>query len=512
MEADSSPFFSPETGFDRLHGGIPHTVLVTESPDRYLAQARLLSNDGARLLTLWSESLPAIRAAILLREGLVLLSLSLPKDAASFPSLSSVFPTAVRFERTIHDLFGLIPDGLADLRPWIDHGLWSHPPLSPSPFPPKRLAQEEDYPFVRVRGEGVHEIPVGPVHAGIIEPGHFRFSVVGEKVLRLETRMGYTHKGIARLFRGRSLPEAARLASRISGDSAVATSLAFSKAVEEALDIEISEGVRFVRALLLERERVANHLADLGALGNDAGLAVALSLFHPLREAMHRINLSLFGHRLLFDSVVPGGVSTGLSEAMIETLLRENERLQAEVTLLERIYADHGGLQDRFQNTGILSPEIAGRLGIGGVAGRASGQGWDLRIDHREGPVHRFAPALALDHVGDVASRVRIRFFEIFESLRLTHALLTSFPGPDICATIPDPPAPREGTGIVEGFRGEVLGWVRILPGKILGEAHIADGSSLLWHALEASVPGNLVADFPLINKSFNPSYSASDL
>ena len=512
MEADSSPFFSPETDFDRLHGGIPHTFLVTESPERYLAQARLLASDGARLLTLWAEPLPAIRAAILLREGLVLLTLTLPKDSNSFPSLSSVFSTAARFERTIHDLLGLIPEGLPDLRPWIDHGLWSHPPLSYSPSPLRRLAQEGDYPFVRVRGEGVHEIPVGPVHAGIIEPGHFRFSVVGEKVLRLETRMGYTHKGIARLFRGRSLPEGARLASRISGDSPVATSLAFSKAVEEALNIEVSEGVRFVRTLLLERERIANHLGDLGALGNDAGLGAALSLFAPLREAMHRINLSLFGHRLLFDSVVPGGVSSSLSEAMVETLLRENDRLQAEVSLLERIYGDHGGLQDRFQNTGILSPEIAGKLGIGGVAGRASGQGWDLRIDHREDPVHRFAPALALDHIGDVASRVRIRFFEIFESLRLTHALLTSFPGPDICATIPDPPAPREGIGIVEGFRGEVLGWVRLLPGKVLEEAHIADISPLLWHALEASVPGNLVADFPLINKSFNLSYSGNDL
>ena len=179
MEGDSSPFFSPETGFDRLHGGIPHTFLVTESPDRYLAQARLLSSNGARLLTLWSESLPAIRAAILLREGLVLLSLSLPKDAVSFPSLSSIFPPAARFERTIHDLFGLIPDGLADLRPWIDHGLWSHPPLSHTPSPLTRLPQGMDYPFVRVRGDGVHEIPVGPVHAGIIEPGHFRFSGVG---------------------------------------------------------------------------------------------------------------------------------------------------------------------------------------------------------------------------------------------------------------------------------------------------------------------------------------------
>ena len=227
---------------------------------------------------------------------------------------------------------------------------------------------------------------------------------------------------------------------------------------------------------------------------------------------MHRTNLALFGHRLLFDAIFPGGVSSALSPVTVATLLRENEHLIEEVALLERIYSDHGGLQDRFQNTGILTTESAIRLGIGGVAGRASGQGWDLRIDHREDPVHRFAPALALDHGGDVAARARIRFLEILESLHLIHALLTHFPGPDTSSPLPDIQTAREGLGIVEGFRGEVLGWVRILPGKTIESTHIAEGSPLLWQALEASVPGNLVADFPLINKSFNPSYSGSDL
>ena len=509
METEHLP---PKTGFDSIHGEIPRAFLLFDRPERYMEEARFLAQSGARLLALWADSPSSIRTCLILREGVVLLSLSLRNDHFMFPSLSSIFPTAARFERTIADLFGLLPLGLPDLRPWSDHGLWKSPPLSggrPSLRPP---SQSEVYPFVKVRGEGVHEIPVGPVHAGIIEPGHFRLSVVGEKVLRLETRMGYTHKGIDSLFRGRTVPEGARLASRISGDSAVATCLAFSKAVEEALTVEISEGTRFVRSILLERERIANHLGDLGALGNDAGLGVSLSLFGPLREVMHRNNLAIFGHRLLFDAIRPGGVSATVSPHAVDTLLQENDHLLSEVTLLERIYGDHGGLQDRFQNTGILSPDVALRLGIGGVAGRASGQGWDLRIDHREDPVHRFSPALALDHVGDVAARVRIRFFEIFESLHLIRALLTHFPGPDICPTLPDISHSREGLGIVEGFRGEVLGWVRILPGRIIESAHIAEGSPHLWHALEASVPGNLVADFPLINKSFNPSYSGSDL
>ena len=497
--------------------GLPRALLPLDLPENYLREARFLKSSGARLKGIWgaTSETPSLYAAFLLKEGLVVLSLSLARSTLSFPSLSGLFPAAGRFERTVRDLFGFRPEGLSDLRLQTNHGLWARPPLSD---PDNPLASDspssppENYPFVRVSGEGVHEIPVGPVHAGIIEPGHFRFSVVGEKVLRLETRMGYTHKGIASLFHGRSLAEGARLASRISGDSAVACSLVFSQAVEQAAGIAPSEGSRFVRAILLERERIANHLGDLGALGNDAGLGAALSLFSRLRERLHRTSLTVFGHRLLFDTIVPGGVSASLSASAIGHLLGECDDLTREISQLERIYADHGGLQDRFQNTGILLPEVAHLYGVGGVAGRASGQAFDARVDHRGDPTHRFAPALSLDHTGDVAARVRIRFLEIFESLIFTRSLLLHLPEPPLSMALPDAPEPREGCALVEGFRGEVIGWVRLLQGGVLESVHIQDPSPLLWHALEAATPGNLVADFPLINKSFNPSYSGTDL
>lgn len=497
--------------------GIPRALLPLDLPENYLREARFLKNSGALLKGVWgaTSERPSVYAAFLLKEGLVVLSLFLSPDTLSFPSLSGLFPAAGRFERMVRDLFGFLPVGLSDLRPQTDHGLWARPPLSNPNIPVAHLQPSSppgDYPFVRVAGEGVHEIPVGPVHAGIIEPGHFRFSVVGEKVLRLETRMGYTHKGIASLFRGRTISEGARLASRISGDSAVAYSLVFSQAVEQATGIAPSEGSRFVRAILLERERIANHLGDLGSLGNDAGLGAALSLFGRLRESLHRTSLTFFGHRLLFDSVVPGGASSGLSVSAVEHLLGECDFLTRELSQLERIYADHGGLQDRFQNTGILSPEVAHLYGVGGVAGRASGQAFDARVDHRGDPTHRFAPALSLDHTGDVAARVRIRFLEIFESLLFTRSLLLHLPEPPLTMALPDIPEPREGCALVEGFRGEVIGWVRLLPGGVIESAHIQDPSPLLWHALEAATPGNLAADFPLINKSFNPSYSGTDL
>ncbi len=504
-----------------LEEGIPRCFFPHENSATYLEHAADLKSTGGRFLGLWASAspFPRIYSSVLLKEGLILMVLSLGKDAAGdfvYPSLSRIFPSASRFERTVRDLFGFIPAGLEDQRPWVDHAHWSIPPLSVPPG--TRISSQTssmgrpDYPFVRVKGPGIHEIPVGPVHAGIIEPGHFRFQVLGEKILRVEERLGYAHKGVDGLFRGRTIMEGAKLAARISGDSTVAHSLAFAQAVEQALDFIPAAGVRFMRAFLLERERLMNHLGDLGAIGNDAGLAFALSQFGRLKEELLRKNHLHFGSRYLFDLVRPGGIAIFLGDPAIRDLLTEIARLLEEVLELQRIYDDHGGLQDRFQNTGILSPEIATRMGIGGVVGRASAQAWDLRSGHRCDPYHRFPPALALAHTGDVAARVRVRFLEIQESLFLSRALLEHFPENVIKEEFPINPDITEGIGIIEGFRGETVSWVRLSPGGIIQAAHHLDPSAILWPALEMAVPGNLVADFPLINKSFNLSYSGNDL
>src|SRR5437773_360624 len=210
-----------------------------------------------------------------------------------------------------------------------------------------RWAGDPRYAFVPVEGEGVHEIAVGPVHAGIIEPGHFRFSVVGERVLRLEERLGYTHKGVEKRFESLSLEEGARLAARVSGDSSVAFSWAYAMALETAAACKVPERALWLRALLLERERVANHLGDLGALGNDGGLAFGLAQFSRMKEQLLRNNAALFGHRYLMDRVVPGGVTVDLDAAGAGSILAEADRLEDELRTLRGIYYDHAGLQDR---------------------------------------------------------------------------------------------------------------------------------------------------------------------
>ncbi len=520
MDSDGNPKRTPPAlCLIPREDGIPRAIIPHDIPERYVKDARTLMSSGGRFLGLWAsgEPEPRIMAAFLLREGLFVLGLHIPpsKGSRTFPSLTSFLPAAGRFERTVRDLYGFLPEGLEDVRSWIGQGLWALPPLSlppGAPVPETLRTDLPEYPFVRVSGPGVHEIPVGPVHAGIIEPGHFRFQVVGEKVLRLEEQLGYTHKGVDGLFRGREIASAARLAARISGDSTVACSIAFAQAVEQALDFTPAAGARFLRALLLERERIANHLGDLGALGNDAGLGFGLSQFGRLKEDLLRRNRKHFGVRYLFDLVAPGGVRANLDDKTVLDLLEEIRFLTSEVTDLQKIYDDHGGLQDRFQNTGVLLPEVAQRLGAGGVVGRASAQAWDLRTDHGGDPYRRFPPALALAHEGDVWARVRIRFLELQESLALSRALLEHLPEHSIAEPLPANSEPSEGLGIVEGFRGEVLAWVRLAPQGVISAAHVQDPSAILWPALEVVVPGNLVADFPLINKSFNLSYSGNDL
>jgi len=505
--------------------GIPRALFPQSSAKHYIDQSRAIRLAGGRFLGLWARvgPPPAVYSAFILREGMIVLSLFLVQEEGhwSFPTLSLLFPAAIRFERTIYDLYGYRAIGLDDTRPWVNHSLWTAPPNEipskgegekPDGHPKKGSQPPSDYPFVQVSGPGVHEIPVGPVHAGIIEPGHFRFQVVGEKVLRLEERLGYTHKGIEKLFCGRTISEGALLAGRISGDSTTAFAFAYAQAVENALKFTPSTGVRFMRSLLLERERIANHLGDLGALGNDAGLAFALSQFSRLKENMVRMNRKHFGTRYLFDLIVPGGVTVSLGEEAIADLLGETDILFEEVQELKKIFDDHGGLQDRFQNTGILSPDQALKMGLGGVIGRASGQAWDLRIDHGWDPYRRFPPAMALFHTGDVAARVSVRFLEILESLLLSRAILEHIPEHSILEHLPEIESPVEGVGVVEGFRGEIVAWVRIKKNGCLEGAHLQDPSAVLWPALEVVVPGNLVADFPLINKSFNLSYSGNDL
>jgi Ni,Fe-hydrogenase III large subunit len=365
---------------------------------------------------------------------------------------------------------------------------------------------------VRVEGDGLHEIAVGPVHAGIIEPGHFRFSVVGEKVLRLEQHLGYVHKGIERRFTELAPLQAIRLAGRVSGDSTVAFAWAYAMALESACGVPVPERAAWLRALMLERERVANHLGDLGALGNDAALAFGLAQFSRLREDWQRLSQRAFGHRFMMDAVVPGGAAGDLSPSLCDEQRRQCDAVAIEVQRLRHVYDEHAGLQDRFMGTGRVVPELAARLGLTGMAGRASGQAADLRHDHDWHPYRTLQVRIATQQGGDVAARVALRFDELAESLRLIGELCARLPAGDVAAAIQLPGQAVQGAGWVEGWRGEVLVALSLGADGRIERCHCHDPSWQNWPVLEHAVIGNIVPDFPLINKSFNLSYSGADL
>lgn len=481
----------------------------------------ILKAAGARLIALWGSDETrapeapcafALHLAFALGPEFSLIWLAVPLEKPEYPSLYDIFQDAVRMQRAAFDMSGLLALHSHDTRKWLRHGAWPEGafPLRKDfsgVFPP----QPDDYPFVSVEGEGVSEIPVGPVHAGTIEPGHFRFSVVGEKVLRLEERLGYKHKGIEKRFEELDIMGGARLAGRISGDSTVAYAWAYAMAVENATGTVPPWRALWLRALWLERERVANHLGDLGAIGNDAGFALGLAHFSRLKEDLLRANLALTGHRYLMDAIVPGGVSLDPQD-LLESVLQEAEVLRREVMELKAIYDDHSGLQDRFRGTGRLSLALVEKLGVVGLAARASGKPMDARVDFPCFPYDQLRPSAIIQTEGDVAARVAVRFAEIEASLGLWQTIVQGMPSGDTLVPLASKPCIPVGVGWVEGWRGEVLIALALGDRGSLARVHAHDPSWQNWPALELAILDNIVPDFPLINKSFNLSYAGHDL
>ncbi len=449
------------------------------------AAARLASGE-ATLVSLWAE--PERAHLALFDDALHLLAFDCPDRW--FRSIGRVCPPAIRLERAVRDLYGLEPVGLPDTRPWLDHG--------PNP---------SAYPFLSTEGENLHQIPVGPVHAGIIEPGHFRFTCDGETVVRLEERLGYVHKGIDALMAGAPIDTAARIAARVSGDSTVAYSIAFARSVEAALGTEPPSRAMWLRAVMAELERLANHIGDIGAICNDAAFSLMLSHCSMLREQVLRVCNTCFGHRLMMDSVVPGGVARNLSDAVPIFMLLDE--LRGKFPPLVELYDRTASLQDRTVGTGIVTPDLAQRFGAGGYVGRASGRNIDVRRRPGYPPYDVLAFDVPVLTEGDVNARVWIRIKEIEQSLRLLDQLLEGLPHGIVRHDLPT--GGGEGHALVEAFRGDVFAWVRIENGRVI-RSHLRDPSWFQWPLLEAAIEGNIVADFPLCNKSFNCSYSGHDL
>jgi len=468
----------------------PHSTVGREA---WLAAAAGLQAGELCLLGLWGEP-GCVHMAVMQSASHECSVLSLACEGNRYPCVGRLHPPAMRLERAARDLYDLEPEGLADARPWLRHG--------------------PAYPFLPAEGESLHQIPVGPVHAGIIEPGHFRFSASGETVVRLEQRLGYAHKGIEALMAGASIERAAVLAGRVSGDSTVAFALAYAHAVEAALAVQAPPRAVWLRAAMAELERLANHLGDIGAVCNDAALAVMHAQCGWLREQVLRTAQACTGHRLMMDRVIPGGVLGDLPADGERLLTALVTLVRAQFPDLVEVYDNTASLKDRTVGTGILSPALAQQFAAGGFVGRASGRQFDARRTPGYAPYDSLPFEIPVVQAGDVNARVWIRILEVQQSLALIESILRQIPSGPIRAPLAAPPAAgaREGIALVEGFRGDILAWVRIGADGVVERCHLRDPSWFQWPLLEAAIEGNIVADFPLCNKSFNCSYAGHDL
>jgi Ni,Fe-hydrogenase III large subunit/Ni,Fe-hydrogenase III component G len=501
----------------------PREVLIAlESPDIRPVVDYLCTGYESRLVAVFAEDRVAFEGLFYNyyvfekrgEPGYLLFRAPIRADQPAFPSLAAELPAVNWQEREIQDWFGIEAVGHPNPRRVALHDNWPevHPLRKDFPLrdalPP---FEGERHVYRPTLGEGVFQIPVGPVHAGIIEPGHFNFAVAGEPILYLQLRMFYTHKGTEKLFEDLPIHRAVFLAESISGDSAFSHGTAFCQAIENAAAIEVPLRARVMRTILLELERVYNHIADIGAIAMDVGFVVANAHAGRLRETMLRLNEALTGSRLLRSMVSVGGVRRGWSMEQRELLSRTIVDATEEFEDLVALVRSSDSTRDRLEKTGVLRPETAKALGIVGVGGRASGVDLDVRRDHPYAAYDRYSFRVPVYQDGDVLRRVTVRIDEVRESLGILQAAADDLPDGPWCAPPQPIPAGRCALAAVEGWRGEILHWVRTGPDGRLERCKIKDPSVNNWPALVEAVQGNIIADFPVINKSFNLSYSGTD-
>jgi Ni,Fe-hydrogenase III large subunit len=489
----------------KQHRPWPRAIVTDDGWQQAIDQ---LAAGRCTLLGLWGD-VPCVHMALLAENFDDIAVLSYICKDGTYPSVAARHPPAIRLERAIRDLFGLDAIDTPDTRTWLDLGFWSvrHPLGKKKP-----ARKPAPYAFLPAEGEGLHQIPVGPVHAGIIEPGHFRFTANGEHVVRLEQRLGYVHKGIESLMAGATLDDAAKLAGRTSGDSTVAYAFAFAQAAEAALQVKAPPRALYLRALMAEIERLANHFGDIGAICNDASFSLMHAQCGILRERTLRAAEACFGHRLMMDAIVPGGITRDIAAdgaAHVQALLTEVRRM---FPRLVELYDNTASLQDRTVTTGIVRADYARQFGAGGYVGRASGRTFDVRRTPGYAPYIDLKFDVPVLTAGDVNARVWIRIREVEQSLALIEQILKRLPAGTIQAAVEPNGKICEGLGLTEAFRGDVLIWLRLDGKGRVKRCHLRDASWFQWPLLETAIEGNIVADFPLCNKSFNCSYSGHDL
>jgi Ni,Fe-hydrogenase III large subunit/Ni,Fe-hydrogenase III component G len=494
-----------------------HRVAVTVRAPELVPAARSLLDHGYRVALLAGhDDGDALRVVYLFTQAgtdrRVELHLRCDPADPHLPSLAGLSFPAGRFEREVRDLFGIVPDDHPMPSRLVRHFHWPrgwHPMRRDAGDPPPFGDVDGPYPFRSVEGPGVYEIPVGPVHAGMIEPGHFRFSVVGETILNLKARLWFVHRGIEKLFEGRTPTDGIDLAERVSGDTSVGHALAFCRAVEDAQGLPIDPATQQIRAILLELERLYNHVTDIGALCNDVGHGILNNQAQRVKEQLLRINDDVTGHRLLRGAIRVGGASV--------IALPDPDRLAAIAADAAEIVAlalAHSVVRDRFTGTAVLTRQQAVDLGALGYVARASGLSVDARRDH---PTHGVSyPTPSHAHTdGDVLSRFLMRAEEITTSVEtITHLMdhLDQASPPDAPPSQPALVHARSGVGIVEGWRGTIVHRVELNAAGTLTRVRIVDPSFFNWPALPVALADTIVPDFPLANKSFNLSYAGNDL
>lgn len=446
----------------------------------------------------------------------LVLTVDLQGEDRLFRSITPAIHAAKWYEREIRDMFGLIAQGHPDLRRLVRHEHWpkgTHPLQKPFPWDTVLSREKGEYRFRHIEGEGVFEVPVGPIHAGVIEPGHFRFSVAGEPVMQLEVRHFWKHRGVEKLFEQRPLLEGVPLAERVSGDSTIGHALAYCEAVETLLGLEVPLRARYLRSLFLELERLHNHLGDVGAICNDT--AFSLAHFHcgRMKERLMQLNDRLTGSRFLRGVVVVGGVAVDIPPQPFAQLVGELDTIEPDFTELEQILSVNSSLNDRLDTTGLLKERTAWDHAALGYVARASGLDRDLRRDRPFAAYDFLKVKVARYRYGDVRARMRVRIDEIHESMRLIRQIWSEIrPGPLRVEPTRMPQAGDWALSAVEGWRGEIVYFVMAGEEGRMHRCKVRDPSFVNWPIIQLAVLGNIIPDFPLINKSFNLSYAGNDL
>jgi len=495
-------------------------VIVDITQSELFGSAQQLFDDGFRLALATASDGDPMRVVHLFTaagDRRIELRTTVEKANPTQPSLAEISFPASRFERQMSDLFGITPVGHPQPAHLVTHRHWPddyHPMLADAGPVPALDDEVKPYPFLKVEGPGVFEIPVGPIHAGVIEPGHFRFSVVGETILNVKIRLWFKHKGVEKLFEGKTVDDALEIAQRISGDSGVGHPLAFCLAVEEALGLRVSKASQAHRAIALELERLYNHATDVGAICNDIGYGIANAHTMRIRESLLRINQECTGHRLLRGAVAVGGGHLNQLPPL--------DQLRALVDDLREVVdiaTTHPTVVDRLRGTGVLALDNAREIGTLGYVARASGlvndaRQWHPFSDLYDGftPVGSDSAELVVRPTGDVMARFLVRVAEARASLSLIEALLPVAADHEAADDDPDlAEHSTDGVGIVEGWRGTIVHRVE-LAGNRVARLSIIDPSFFNWPALPVALRDVIVPDFPLTNKSFNLSYAANDL